>query len=147
MRSSRWYALSAAHARHVEADLRIRSASLGEAARGMSEPRSSDKLKAAVLDAALKRAPDEGFSDAMLAAAGKDAGAAPEMMVHLFPQGPASLVEFFSEQSDAAMERALAEKKLGQMKVRERISTAVLTRIDLLRSNKEAARRAAPFLL
>src|ERR1700749_4044555 len=75
MRSSRWYALSAVQARHVEADLRIRSASLGEAARGMSEPRSSDELKAAVLDAALKRAPDEGFSDAMLGAARRRDGA------------------------------------------------------------------------
>jgi len=113
----------------------------------MSEARSSDELKAAVLDAALKRAPDEGFTDAMLAVAGKDAGAAAEMLVHLFPQGPASLVEFFSEQSDAAMERAFAEKNLAEMKVRERIGAAVLARIDAIRPHKEAARRAASFLL
>ena len=111
----------------------------------MSDARSSDDLKMAVLEAALKRAPDEGFTDAMLAAAGKDAGA--EMPAHLFPQGAASLVEFFSEQSDAAMERALAEKDLAGMKVRERISTAVLARIDAIRPHEEAARRAAAFLL
>ena len=113
----------------------------------MSEAQSSDELKVAVLDAALKRAPDEGFTDAMLAAAGKNSGAAAEMLVHLFPQGPASLVEFFSEQSDAAMERALAEKNLADMKIRERISTAVLARIDAIRLHKEAARRAGAFLL
>lgn len=113
----------------------------------MSEARSSEDVKAAVLDAALKRAPDEGFTDAMLAAAGKNSGAAAEMLVHLFPQGPASLVEFFSEQSDAAMERALAEKNLADMKIRERISTAVLARIDAIRLHKEAARRAGAFLL
>jgi len=113
----------------------------------MSEAKSSDELKAAVLDAALKRAPDEGFTDAMLTAAGKDAGAAAEMVLHLFPQGPASLVEFFSEQSDAVMERAFAEKNLTEMKVRERISAAVLARIDAIRPHKEAARRAAAFLL
>jgi len=113
----------------------------------MSEAQSSDELKVAVLDAALKRAPDEGFTDAMLAAAGKNSGAAAEMLVHLYPQGPASLVEFFSEQSDAAMERALAEKNLADMKIRERISTAVLARIDAIRLHKEAARRAGAFLL
>jgi len=113
----------------------------------MSEARSSEDVKAAVLDAALKRAPDEGFTDAMLAAAGKNSGAAAEMLVHLYPQGPASLVEFFSEQSDAAMERALAEKNLADMKIRERISTAVLARIDAIRLHKEAARRAGAFLL
>lgn len=113
----------------------------------MSEAHSSDEMKAAVLDAALKRAPDEGFTDTMLTTAGRDAGAAAEMLVHLFPQGPASLVEFFSEQSDAAMERALAEKNLAEMKIRERISTAVLARIDAIRPHKEAARRAAAFLL
>jgi ubiquinone biosynthesis protein COQ9 len=113
----------------------------------MSEARSSDDLKAAVLEAALKRVPDEGFTDGMLAAAGKDAGAAAEMLVHLFPQGPASLVEFFSEESDAAMERALAEKNLSEMKVRERINAAVMARIDAIRPHKEAARRAGAFLL
>ncbi|HTT98592.1 MAG TPA: COQ9 family protein [Rhizomicrobium sp.] len=113
----------------------------------MSEARSSDDAKAAVLEAALKRAPDEGFTDGMLAAAGKDAGVATELVTHLFPQGPASLVEFFSEQSDAAMERALADKDLAAMKIRERISAAVLARINAIRSHKEAARRAAAFLL
>jgi ubiquinone biosynthesis protein COQ9 len=113
----------------------------------MSEPRSSDETKAAVLDAALKRAPDEGFTDGMLAAAGKDAGVAAELVTHLFPQGAASLVEFFSEQSDAAMEQALAEKDLGQRKIRERIRTAVLARIDAIRPHKESTRRAAAFLL
>jgi ubiquinone biosynthesis protein COQ9 len=113
----------------------------------MSEARSSDETKAAVLGAALKRAPDEGFGDGMLAAAGTDAGAPAEMLAHLFPQGPASLVEFFSEQSDAAMERTLAGKNLAEMKVRERIGAAVLARIDAIRPHKQAARRAAAFLL
>ncbi len=113
----------------------------------MTDARSDDALKTAVLGAALKRAPDEGFTDKMLSGAGKDAGTGEEMLVHLFPQGPASLVEFFSEQSDAAMARALAEKNLVEMKMRERIGAAVLARIDAIRPNKEAARRAAAFLL
>ena len=79
----------------------------------MSEARSSDEMKTAVLEAALKRAPNEGFTDTMLAAAGKDAGAAAEMVLHLFPQGAVSVVEFFSEQSDAAMERIMEKDPKG----------------------------------
>ena len=44
------------------------------------------------------------------------------------------------------MEQRLAKLKLAQMKIRERIRTAVTTRLELLKANKEAARRAAAFL-
>ena len=53
----------------------------------------------------------------MVAAAGKDAGVAAEVGLHLFPQGAASVVEFFSEHSDATMERVLAEKDLAAIKI------------------------------
>jgi ubiquinone biosynthesis protein COQ9 len=112
----------------------------------MTDARSEGDVKAAVLDAALKRAPEEGFADRMLAAAAKDAGVGEEMALHLFPQGPTSLVEFFSRQGDAEMERRLAEQKLPEMKIRARISAAVLARIEAIRQHKEAARRAAAFL-
>jgi ubiquinone biosynthesis protein COQ9 len=112
----------------------------------MTDTRSENDLKAAVLDAALKRVPDEGFIDRMLTAAGKDAGVGEEMLLHLFPQGPLGLVEFFSEQGDAEMERSLAEQNLSAMKIRARISAAVLARIDAIRPHKEAARRAGAFL-
>ena len=44
------------------------------------------------------------------------------------------------------METALAQCDLPSMKVRERIRTAVKTRLAVLKPNKEAARRAAAFL-
>ena len=103
--------------------------------------------KQAVLDAALRRAPLEGFTERMLSEAGRDADIAAEMLAHLFPEGPASLVAFFSEETDAEMEKRLAKKKLSGLKVRERIAAAVLARIDALRPHKEAARRAAAFLM
>jgi len=116
----------------------------------MTARRNSSKdetaLKQAVLDAALGYAPQDGFSDRTLAQAGTEVGAGAEMLLHLFPNGPASLVEFFSEQSDAEMERLLAEENLSAMKVRDRIAASVLTRLEILKPHKEAARRAAAFL-
>jgi ubiquinone biosynthesis protein COQ9 len=57
-----------------------------------------------------------------------------------------SLVETFSESSDAEMETQLTKAKLARLKVREKIALAVRTRIAILRPHKEAARRATAFL-
>ena len=118
----------------------------------MTAPRKSPKsdpatLKQAVLDAALVHAAEEGFSERTLTRAATDAGVGAEMMLHLFPEGPASLVAFLSEQTDAELEKRLAALDLAAMKVRERIATAVLTRLEILKPHKEAARRAAAFLM
>jgi ubiquinone biosynthesis protein COQ9 len=108
---------------------------------------TDEELKAAVLEAALGYSVEDGFTDRTVTRAGTDAGVGCEMMLHLFPQGPASLVEFYSEQNDAEMERLLAKEKLSEMKVRDRIAAAVLTRLEILKAHKEAARRAAAFLM
>ena len=103
-------------------------------------------LKDAVLAAALNHAVFDGFSDKALARAGEEAGADKETLARLFPNGPLSLVEAFSESADNAMDAALAALDIKAMKVRLRISTAVMARIEVLKPNKEAARRAAAFL-
>jgi len=103
-------------------------------------------LKAAVLDAALPHVPFDGFTDKVLAEAAAEAGLDKIMIARLFPEGPLSLVEAFSDSIDAEMELRLAKLKLAQMKIRDRIRTAVLARLELLAAHKEAARRAAAFL-
>jgi ubiquinone biosynthesis protein COQ9 len=103
---------------------------------------SDDDLKAAVLAAALVRAPLEGFSPAMLARALADVGGA---AAH-FPHGCASVIEYWSASVDAAMTANLVAADLNAMKVRQRIRTAVLTRLALIASHKVAARQAAVFL-
>jgi ubiquinone biosynthesis protein COQ9 len=99
-----------------------------------------------VLKAALKHVPFDGFTDSVLQRAGKEAGASKDDLARLFPEGPLDLVEAFSDWADDEMEAALSKKKLAAMKIRERIKTAVWARIDALRNDKEAARRAGAFL-
>jgi ubiquinone biosynthesis protein COQ9 len=113
----------------------------------MTTATTDGDLKRAVLDAALGYAPADGFTDRTMTRAGTDAGVGCEKMLQLFPNGPASLVEYFSEQNDTEMERLLAKEKLAEMKIRDRIAAAVLTRLEILEPHKEAARRAAAFLL
>ena len=103
-------------------------------------------LKAAVLEAALPHVPLDGFTDKVLAEAAAEAGINKISLARLFPDGPLSLVEAFSDNIDAEMEKRLAKLKLAQMKIRDRIKTAVETRLELLKPNKDAARRAAAFL-
>ena len=107
---------------------------------------SDDALKQAVLKAALKDAPFDGFTDTVLAKACKSAGADKAGLARLFPEGPLSLIEYFSSSIDQAMEEKLAALDLPKLKVRNRIKAAVLTRLALLAPHKEAARRAAALM-
>jgi ubiquinone biosynthesis protein COQ9 len=116
------------------------------AARGAKKPANDEALRTAVLDAALKNAVFDGFTDKTLARAAKDAGVDSAGLARLFPQGPLSLVAVFSERADAEMEKRLAAMDLKGMKIRERIAAAVKARIEAVRPHKEAARRAAAFL-
>ncbi|MEJ0027365.1 MAG: COQ9 family protein [Rhizomicrobium sp.] len=110
------------------------------------KPLDDAALKAKVLDAALPHVVFDGFSDTALGRAAKEAGVAKDKLAQLFPQGPLSLVEAFSQSADAAMEKHLAAMDPTAMKIRARIAAAVMARIEAVRPHKEAARRAAAFL-
>ncbi len=103
-------------------------------------------MREAVLARALPHAAFDGFTDAVLQKAGDEAGVAKTDLARLFENGPISLVEFYSTDTDADMEKRLAGMDLKGMKIRERIATAVKTRLSILKPHKEAARRAASLL-
>ena len=131
----------------TDAAKKKKPASRADAPEKKSEkPKSEAATKDAILKAALKDAAFDGFTDAVLAKAGKSAGADKATIARLFPEGVLSLIEFFSASVDKAMEERLAAVDLPKRKVRERIKIAVLTRLALLAPNKEAARRAAALM-
>lgn len=101
---------------------------------------------AKVLAAALPMAANDGFTDKVLKDGAAEAGIDADDVARLFPKGPLSLVEEFSLSADRDMKARLAELNLAEMKVRERIATAVKMRLSAIRPHKEAARRAAAFL-
>jgi ubiquinone biosynthesis protein COQ9 len=125
-----------------------KSAPKDEKVDGRVKPAHGDEeeLKEAVLAAALPDAAFDGFTEAMLAKAGKAAGLDKEALARLFPEGPLSLVEYYSLSADAGVEKLLAAMDLAKMKIRERIAAAVLARLSILKPNKEAARRAGATL-
>jgi len=111
-----------------------------------AESRSDDEMREAVLAAALPHAAFDGFTDSLLQKAGAEAGVSKPELGRLFEHGAISLVEFYSTRTDAEMEKRLAAMDLKAMKIRERIATAVKTRLAILKPHKEAARRAAAML-
>ena len=108
--------------------------------------RSDPVLKAAVLEAALPHIAFDGFTDKLVARAAKEAGVGKGDAARLFPNGALDILEAFSVSADREMEKRLRKTKLSAMKMRERITAAVMARLDALRPHKEAARRAVAHL-
>lgn len=123
-----------------------RSSKPGSAGGKRRGAKTAGDPKHAILAAALVHVPFDGFTDSVLARAGDEANVSRQDVRRLFPDGALSLVEAFSEWADAEMVRELARSDLTSLKVRERITLAVKTRIAVLSEHKESARRAAAFL-
>src|SRR5476649_1702743 len=90
-----------------EKTLDDRVASDSVATPGHGEFRDDGALKEAVLAAALPDAAFDGFSAAVLAKAGKSTGVDADALARLFPEGPLSLIEYYSVSADGEMEKRL----------------------------------------
>lgn len=117
----------------------------------MTDPQASqtewaDAKEQAVLDAALVLAPERGWGADLAVRAGAAVGlSAPETHL-LLPHGARDLAALLSRRCDAAAMLALANTDPRSLKVRERIRTAVIARLDAHRDYLPAARRSMGFL-
>ena len=103
-----------------------------------------DDVRRRLLPAALRAAAFEGYSPVMMANAAKEAGVSEAELAAAFPKGAVDLVAFWSGEADRAS--AAAVKGAEGLKIRETVALGVTSRLDYLRPDKEAARRAAAFL-
>ena len=99
-----------------------------------------------VLDAALKLAPLQGWTQAMAIAAGAAIGLSPGETELLLPHGPADLGALLSRRHDAAALAELAKLDVAAMKIRERIARAVAVRVEAAMADEAAERRLAGFM-
>ena len=109
-------------------------------------PDELEDLRRRLLDAALIHAAFDGWSPLLLRSAAADIDVSQAEADNAFPQGPRDLLEYFSTETDRAMLDALEQAGLESLKVRERVSLAVGTRLDLLLPHREAVRRGLSFL-
>lgn len=103
-------------------------------------------LRQRLLDGLLRHAPFDGWSARALAAAARDEGVTREMTAIAFPGGLAEAAEALNGRADLRMTEALVLMGLGTLKIRERITLAVRTRLDQAAGDREAYRALASFL-
>lgn len=98
--------------------------------------------RAKVLEAILPDVPFDGWTLSGLLTAADKAGVDAGTARLAFPDGVIDLIEYFSANADARMEEALQDADLPSLKIRERIATAVKTRLEQNEIHREAVRRA-----
>ena len=100
---------------------------------------TDNDVKARVLDAALAHVPFDGWSDRTLQAAMTEAGLDAAIGRMLFPRGGVDLALAYHARGDAAMVARLEATDLSALRFRDRIATAIRTRLEL--SDRELVRR------
>lgn len=116
---------------------------------GRASPRGQDHIartRAAVLAAALPDVAFDGWTTKLMRAAAEAAGISHGDLRLAFPGGITDLVDCFLEDGDRRMAEALGSRDLASLKIRERITLAVRTRIEVDAQHREAVRRAVTLL-
>jgi len=110
----------------------------------MSEP---DKIRDAILQAALKIAPFEGWTTLTLKRAVRDA-AYPDGSAELyFEGGIGELLTYWSAALDRQAELEISKLDLEALKIRDRVTQGVLARLEAIGTHEEAGRRASSRLV
>jgi ubiquinone biosynthesis protein COQ9 len=106
----------------------------------------ADDKEQQVLDAALALAPTHGWGGDLARTAGARIGLSTGDVALLLPHGSRDLAALLSRRCDRAAISALANSDPLSLKVRERIRTGVIARLDAHREYEAAARRCMGFL-
>lgn len=112
-----------------------------------TEQTGPDQTRNAILDAALKIAPFEGWTKLTLKRAVKDAGYPDGTDELYFEGGVGDLLNFWSDRLNAQAESEIAKLDLETLKIRELVTQSVLARLNAIGPNEEAARRASSRLV
>ncbi len=107
----------------------------------MTESAPTD-AKSRLLEAAEMHVPFDGWSDATFQAAVEDSGVDPVVAKALCPRGAVDLAVAYHKRGDSQMAAALTDDALAEMKIREKITFAVRTRLELC-PDREIVRRGS----
>lgn len=102
---------------------------------------NKQQAAAEIIHHALPIVPFEGWNMPALQQAAVEAGYSKADVIRVFPGGAIEAADLFSRLSDAQMLETLQAHPLQEMKVRERIATAVKLRIGAQITHREAVRK------
>jgi ubiquinone biosynthesis protein COQ9 len=104
------------------------------------------EIRAALAQLIADNAAFDGFSNAALADAAARLGVDADVAKLAFPGGARDMVDAWFADIDARMAARWPAEKLAVLKIRERITTLVEARIDLLAPDRESLHRALALL-
>ncbi|MBT5435633.1 MAG: COQ9 family protein [Rhodospirillaceae bacterium] len=102
--------------------------------------RDADRRR--LLDATLPHIVFDGWTLVAMRAGAEDCGMPLADVRRLFPGGGDELLGFFVSEADRTMEEELVGRHLGNMRIRDRIATAVRVRLEQHTEHRDAIRRA-----
>lgn len=105
-----------------------------------------DELKPVLVEAMLPHVPFDGWTQRAIDAAAADLGILPAMARLAFPGGAVEMVDAHIAAADVKMAAALDTDEFRALKVRQKVSTAIRTRLEQAAPHREAVRRAAAVL-
>lgn len=98
------------------------------------------ELRPRLIAAMIPHVAFDGWTETSVAAGAADAGIDPDIAHLVFPGGPAQMVDAYTAFANARMTAALSG--IGTMKIRERVTFAVRTRLEQADAERETVRRA-----
>lgn len=107
---------------------------------------SLEQTRDALIAAMLPHVPFAGWNRRALEAGADDIGVTPDEALLAFPGGERELAVHYFDWADRRMLEALDHRTLIRLKVRERVATAVRTRLEQKADHKEAVRRLTAFM-
>jgi ubiquinone biosynthesis protein COQ9 len=106
------------------------------------DDRTLDELRLALAPEVARAAVFDGWTDAALCQAAALAGVNADVARLAFSGGPMDMIAAWIDSTDAKMQAAFADGHLTTMKIRDRIRTLLLFRLDAVAGQEEALRRA-----
>ncbi|MGL6044397.1 MAG: COQ9 family protein [Sandaracinobacteroides sp.] len=105
-----------------------------------------DELRPHLVEAMLPHVPFDGWSLQAVDAAAADLGIAAAMARLAFPGGPVEMVDAYIATADVKMAVALDTDAFRALKIRQKITTAIRTRLEQAAPHREAIRRSSAVL-
>lgn len=105
-----------------------------------------DELRAALAPHLASNAAFDGWSASAVSAAAIAVGADQDIARLAIPAKPVEMIDLWFAHIDREMARRLPPERLATMKIREKITALVETRLDILAPDREALRRAVAIL-
>ncbi|HEX8263683.1 MAG TPA: COQ9 family protein [Allosphingosinicella sp.] len=105
-----------------------------------------DELRMALAPLIPGNAVFDGWSDEALGMAAAELGVPAPRARLAFPGGAADMIDAWFDAIDRAMAAAFPLERIETMKIRERISSLVMFRLEVINPHKEALRRALAIL-